>query len=146
MVHSIKKGCKNGKPLTDKFAITMHSAHAYSLLWQFLPRQNMSKLRWPCHHLWDNNFFLFFNMSRWSLKCKCLVFKEVYHNATGMLGIQKHLTCDFTFSQWWILIFQCVGKLFFLKHRWQKTKKQSFRGTPSTGRNSETEGSSCEEI
>jgi hypothetical protein len=30
MVHSIKNGCKNGKPLTDKFAITMHNA--YSLL------------------------------------------------------------------------------------------------------------------
>jgi len=32
MVHSIKNGCKNGKPLRDKFTITMHNAYAYSLL------------------------------------------------------------------------------------------------------------------
>lgn len=144
MVHSIKNGCKNGKPLRDKFAITMHNAHAFSLLWQFLPRQNMSKLRRPCHHLWDTNFFLFLNMSRWSLKCKCLVLKEAQCNRA--VGNSKTFTCDFIFSQWWILRFQCVGGLFFSETQETVLQKQSFRGASSTDRNSETEGSSFKKI
>jgi hypothetical protein len=146
MVHSIKSGCKNWKPLRGKFAITLHNAHAYSLLWQFLPRQNMSKLRRPCHLLRDTvtSFCSLicqgdpWNASVWYWE-NCITMQQ------GCWEFKNIDMCLHIFTVVNIKIPVCWRTVF---SETQETviQKQSFRGAPSTSRNSDIKGSSFEEI